>query len=956
MSSHAAERRWVPVRGLLLAALAAAVLTPLWASRVVCGADAADLLKRVGATRGIWAVLGDKECALSLDLARKSDLTLFVQLATAEDVASASRAADKAGLYGTRIFVSQGTPAGIPLAGDLADAVVAVGDAAGAAKTEVLRVLRPQGKAIVGEAEFTKPFPAGVDDWSHHYHGPDNNPQSADRLARAPYLTQFAVEPRYAPAPQAVVASAGRVFMAFGHVAWHPREEPMLNTLIAVNGYNGTILWRKPLRQGHMVDRCTMIATPEGLYLGGAASCQVLDTATGEVAAEITVPADLTDGPFWKWMGMEGGVLYALVGKEEKQDPDAKWGNTGHGWPWDAISRGYNQGDYAWGFAPTLFAIDPKTRKVLWHHREAKPIDSRGLCMKNGRIFLCRFGEYVACLDAATGKELWRKTPDKDRDVFEAIGPYRPEHGYVGGWKSTVFLKCTDKALYFIGPQVNWLSAFAAADGRFLWKYPAKDVQVVIRDDALYTISPEGDAAHTVKLDLLTGTVQAKYPLHRRACTRSTGADDSILFRAQDGSQRLDLASGKVQYISTMRPSCFVGVVIAGGHLYWAPWACDCNLQMFGVISCGPAGDFNFEKPATDAERLQAGPGGSATLAALEVSPADWPTYRASSARDARTAAKVPDKAALLWQFKGPGACEPTAPVAAGGLVFVGGTDGIVRAIDAATGKPRWTAYTGGAVRYPPTIADGRAFVGAGDGWAYALEAATGRLLWRFRAAPQERRINVYGGLLSTWPVACGVTVEGGLAYLAAGMNNFDGTYVYALETATGKIKWQNTSSGHLDEFSHRGVAAQGDMLVNGGRLYLAGGNAVSPAVYNLADGKCLNAPPQGWQSGAPRGRELALAGGNIKVSGQPLYSNPANPVYDDSVKWDTPVVTAANARISVRGRDAKWVIEAQRSDGGRLWEVELPGEPVRWGIALDRDGRVLVTLRDGRVLCYGAK
>ena len=26
---------------------------------------------------------------------------------------------------------------------------------------------------------------------------------------------------------------------------------------------------------------------------------------------------------------------------------------------------------------------------------------------------------------------------------------------YIGGWKSTVYLKCTDRAVYFIGPQVH---------------------------------------------------------------------------------------------------------------------------------------------------------------------------------------------------------------------------------------------------------------------------------------------------------------------------------------------------------------------------------------------------------------------------------------------------------------------------------------------------------------------
>ena len=52
------------------------------------------------------------------------------------------------------------------------------------ADNEMLRVLRPRGVAIHGDDVVTKPVPDGADDWSHPYHGPDNNPQSDDQLVR----------------------------------------------------------------------------------------------------------------------------------------------------------------------------------------------------------------------------------------------------------------------------------------------------------------------------------------------------------------------------------------------------------------------------------------------------------------------------------------------------------------------------------------------------------------------------------------------------------------------------------------------------------------------------------------------------------------------------------------------------------------------------------------------------
>ena len=203
--------------------------------------------------------------------------------------------------------------------------------------------------------------------------------------------------------------------------------------------------------------------------------------------------------------------------------------------------------------------------------------------------------------------------------------------------------------------------------------------------------------------------------------------------------------------------------------------------------------------------------------------------------------------------------------MAAGGLVFSGGSDGIVKALDAASGQVRWTAYTGGPIRFPPAVAEGRAFVGSGDGWLYAFEAATGRLLWRFRAAPAERKIRFYDGLLSTWPVAGGVLVDKGTVYCAAGINDFDGSHVYALDAATGRIRWQNNDAGHLDEFALRGVTCQGEMLLHDGKLYLAGGNTVSPGVFDAATGKCLNEPPKSMGGTAPRGASLPWSTGRSR-------------------------------------------------------------------------------------------
>jgi hypothetical protein len=42
------------------------------------------------------------------------------------------------------------------------------------------------------------------------------------------------------------------------------------------------------------------------------------------------------------------------------------------------------------------------------------------------------------------------------------------------------------------------------------------------------------------------------------------------------------------------------------------------------------------------------------------------------------------------------------------------------------------------------------------------------------------------------------------------------------------------------------------------------------------------------------------------------------------------------------------------RADGKKSWTVDLPEQPATYSLAVDRDGRVLVSLCDGSVVCVG--
>jgi len=990
------KRRTV-ILPMLVTGVASAVLlawTPAVAGDI--RAEARAIVGKLDSPRGVCAVLGDPQAELAIRLAQASELVVYVQVADDRDVQPARRAAAAAGMLNRRVYVEAGDDRRLHLADNLADLVVVRPGAKDRVdRADVLRVLRPGGTGLIGSSTVVKPMPEGVDDWSHPFHGPDNNPQSTDRLARAPYLTQFLAEPWYCPMPEVTVVSGGRVFKAFGSRAFKRPQWPMLNKLIALNGYNGTLLWQRDLDPDFMIHRNTMIATPDTLYLADAESCKLLDAATGELRDEITVPAEISDGPVWKWMSLVDGTLYALVGEEEPPG-DALKGTAfrGAGWPWWEIPS------YRWGFGRTILAIDPATKKVLWHHREDDPLDTRAMCMKGDRIFFYSREKLLGCLDAKTGELVWKTD---ERKVLDLIADQRPAQRAVWGFATTAFAKCSDEAIYFAGPQQNKLVAVSAADGKLLWQYAVDgNYQLVLRDDGLYTM---GSNQPSRKLDPLSGEELLRLP-NRAACTRATGSIDRVFVRG-GGTRCWDVAAGKWLHISPMRPACHDGVVIAGGHLYWGPWMCGCRLSLIGIVCLGPAGDFNFSMEATEAGRLQRPAETPSELTPLAETADDWPTYRKDNARSTRSPQTIAAAVVHRWQFTSGAAGVPTAPVAVGDLVFTGDSDGVVRALDSADGKLRWAAYTGGAIRFPPSIAEGRALVGSGDGWVYAFEAATGRLLWRRRAAPVERKIPVYGSLQSTWPVASGVLVADGVAYAAAGIANYDGTHVYALDAATGKIRWQNNTSGMTTDGQGAGASVHGHLLLADGKLYMPGGNRIALASYDLTDGRfqpARVAAAPGDRRG-PRGKELFLRpDGSLLISGQfPFHSRPEDSHYIAYAELSSPPGTVAallgavGLLVSPPGGDAKpkpvWTVrpfqencalaiaqnclvvagtnrqfetpEADPTetygitalnlrDGSPLWKHALPAAPVSWGLAIDRAGRVLVTLQDGRVICYG--
>ncbi len=101
---------------------------------------------------------------------------------------------------------------------------------------------------------------------------------------------------------------------------------------------------------------------------------------------------------------------------------------------------------------------------------------------------------------------------------------------------------------------------------------------------------------------------------------------------------------------------------------------------------------------------------------------------------------------ALIWSFDGAKAGYDTNPVVADGKVMLGNRDGNFYAVNASNGTLAWSYATNGPINFSAAYKNGVVYFASMDNRAYALNASNGSLVWKS---------NVMGGdgFYSYWPV-----------------------------------------------------------------------------------------------------------------------------------------------------------------------------------------------------------
>ncbi|MFB4318798.1 PQQ-binding-like beta-propeller repeat protein [Actinomadura sp. 21ATH] len=131
---------------------------------------------------------------------------------------------------------------------------------------------------------------------------------------------------------------------------------------------------------------------------------------------------------------------------------------------------------------------------------------------------------------------------------------------------------------------------------------------------------------------------------------------------------------------------------------------------------------------------------------------------------------------ATPWKHSFSGAiCS--SPTVVDQVVYVGGADGYLYTLEAATGRQRWKMQTRAAICCRPAVAGGLAYVGSTDGHVYAVDIATGQDRWKLPIHLARQ----LGNHIDSTP-----TVAQGMLYIGTS-DRPSGGHLYAVDASTGE-------------------------------------------------------------------------------------------------------------------------------------------------------------------------
>jgi outer membrane protein assembly factor BamB len=761
------------------------------------------ILSSTGVQGGLIVHLGCGDGKLTAELCDGESFLVCGLEADPGSVEKARNHVRSRGLYG-RVSIQPYDGLSLPFIDNLVSLVVA--DTTTVPMEEIMRVLHPYGVAFVGGKKTVKEKPAAIDEWTHYLHDADNNAVAHDSIVGPPRHMQFLAAPLWArhhdrlASMSTAVTAKGRLFYISDQGPVFDPDETGQWAITARNAFNGVFLWSQPIstwtnimrrfRSGPVQLQRLLVTDGDRVFvtLGLDEPVSILEAATGRL---ITV-LDGTEKT--EEFILDNGVLYVQIGQEGSEQAMVERSNA----------RGL---DYK--STKLIKAIDVESGRTLWRWpaETTAEIMPRTLAVSAGGVFFQASGETL-CLDAATGKCLWRTKPVdslEQGDTEENSGKGKKKRtkkklpsGRSPGWTFAtlvvhdgVVLSCDGKTL----------TALDAAFGRELWTCTAKtpfsrtpSVDILVVRGVVWTSPDLGEGR-----DLRTGKVVSSNDLqeelvtagHHHRCYRNK-ATDRYVIQGYRGLEFRDTQGDNHRRHNWIRGICQYGIMPANGMVYIPPHNCSCypEAKLFGLWTLKAAESTLDVDALTHNTAVEKGPAFGSIMGPTRADAQDdWPIHR----RDAKRGGILPTKISArdtAWNVEVPG--RLSAPVVTGDTLVVSAIDRHqVLAFDATTGALKWSFTAGGRVDSAPTIYGQAVLFGSAGGHVYCLRLADGALVWRFQAAPVQRKTVALQQVESLWPVHGSILIADETAYFTAGRSSFidGGIFMYGLDPLRGTVK-----------------------------------------------------------------------------------------------------------------------------------------------------------------------
>ena len=742
--------------------------------------EARSILDVSGFHGGLIVQVDPQSADVAVELGRQRATQVHALVTDSERLDSCRSTVMSAGLYGT-VTVDRLTGKTLPYVDNLVNLLI-VEQAGSVSQQEMMRVLVPEGSALVRNEDgqwnrIVKPRPDNIDEWTHYLHDPSGNAVAHDEVVAPPRHLQWVGSPRWSrhhdrmASMSALVSSGGRIFYIMDEGSRISIQLPPSWKLIARDAFNGSVLWKKdipdwqnhlwPLKSGPTQLSRRLVATGNTVFttLGYNAPLTAIDAVTGETLRSYK------DSESTEEVISVGRLLF-VVARKGTAALDAYVPLNGR------VGDQARARDFFWNEEPrVLMAFEAETGRRLWARKTR--ISPLTLGAGGSKIFF-HDGEKVVSVDQQTGETAWESEVVSRRKSFTFnFGPRLVIH------EDVVLFAGGDGRMFSLGE----------ADGKQLWtaEHPnsgyqsPQDLMVV---DGLVWCAPTTSGRDTgvfTGRDPRTGEVQKQfapdvdtYWFHHRCYIAK--ATDNFLMPSRTGIEFVDPDQEHWDIHHWVRGGCLYGVMPCNGLTYAPPHNCACypEAKLFGFNALAPTAPTR-PVPAEVPEqgRLEPGPAWGEPIAAEpSIGPGDWPTYRHDNSRSGTSGMEIPHEIGKQWVLDLGG--RLTSPVIAAGRVFVAQIDRhTLHAINEKSGQSEWQYTIGSRIDSPPTVADGRIVFGGADGWVYCLRLVDGELIWRYRAAPIDRRTMAYEQLESLWPVHGSVLVREGLVYCVAGRSNF---------------------------------------------------------------------------------------------------------------------------------------------------------------------------------------